>query len=52
MSSLRCYTTHMQEVTWYEGEPPAVLLGVVIRVEYGSQPALQDNYNYFMCNQI
>ena len=52
MSSLRCYTIHMQEVTWYEGEPPALLLGVVIRVEDGSQPALQDNYNYLMCNQI
>ena len=27
----------------------AVLLGVVIWVEDGSQPALQDNYNYLMC---
>ena len=38
----------IQEVTWYEGEPPAVLLSVVIWIEDGSQPHLQDYY-YLMC---
>ena len=38
----------IQGLTWYKGQPPALLLGVGIWVEDGSQPTLERVHDYLM----
>ena len=42
----------IQGFTWYKGESPALLLGVGIRVEDGSQPTLERVHDYLMFSAV